>query len=50
MKYIKKIKLKNFKRFGAFSVPLYEDLNVIIGENEIVHPEMIQGEYALRSK
>ena len=34
MKYIKKIKLENFKRFRSFSVPLYRDLNVIVGENE----------------
>ncbi|MCK4864028.1 MAG: AAA family ATPase [Gammaproteobacteria bacterium] len=34
MKNITKIKLENFKRFRSFSVPLYEDLNVIVGENE----------------
>ena len=34
MKYIKKIKLENFKRFHSFSVPLYAHLNVIVGENE----------------
>lgn len=34
MKHITKIKLVNFKRFRSFSVPLYEDLNVIVGENE----------------
>lgn len=34
MKQITKIKLKNFKRFRSFSVPLYKDLNVIVGENE----------------
>ena len=34
MKHITKIKLKNFKRFRAFCVPLYGDLNVIVGENE----------------
>lgn len=34
MKYVTKIKLKNFKRFRSFCVPLYEDLNVIVGENE----------------
>ncbi len=34
MKYIKKIKLENFKRFRSFSVPLYKELNVIVGENE----------------
>ncbi len=34
MKYIKKIKPKKFKRFRSLSVPLYKDLNVIVGENE----------------
>lgn len=34
MKHIKKVTLKNFKRFRSLSVPLYEDLNVIVGENE----------------
>jgi len=34
MKHITKIKLENFKRFRVFSVPLYDDLNVIVGENE----------------
>lgn len=34
MKNITKIKLENFKRFRSFSIPLYDDLNVIVGENE----------------
>lgn len=34
MKHITKIKLENFKRFRSLSVPLYKDLNVIVGENE----------------
>ena len=34
MGFIKKIKLKNFKRFQALSLELHEDLNVFIGDNE----------------
>ena len=34
MKYIRKVKLENFMRFKSLVVPLYEDLNVIVGENE----------------
>ena len=34
MKLIEKIKLENFKRFRSITVPLYQDLNVIVGENE----------------
>ncbi len=34
MKYIKKVKLENFKRFRSLNLSLYEDLNVIVGENE----------------
>ena len=33
-KHITKIKLENFKKFRSFSIPLHEDLNVIVGENE----------------
>ncbi len=34
MKYIKKIKLKNFKRFQEFEIELDQSLNILIGENE----------------
>ena len=34
MKHITKVKLENFKRFRALTIPLYSDLNVIVGENE----------------
>ncbi|MDT8399512.1 MAG: AAA family ATPase [Pseudomonadales bacterium] len=34
MKYITRVKLKNFKRFTEIQVPLQEKLNIIIGENE----------------
>lgn len=34
MKYIKKIKLSNFKRFKAFKVEFDEELNLLIGDNE----------------
>jgi len=34
MKLIKKIKLKNFKRFPSFSVELDDKLNMFIGDNE----------------
>lgn len=34
MKYISKIKLKNFKRFETFTVEFDKDLNVLIGDNE----------------
>jgi putative ATP-dependent endonuclease of OLD family len=34
MRYIKKIKLLNFKRFQNFSVPFDQKLNVFIGDNE----------------
>ncbi len=33
-KHITKIKLENFKKFRSFSIPLHENLNVIVGENE----------------
>lgn len=34
MKYIKKLKLQNFKRFKSFEVSFDSKLNIIIGENE----------------
>ncbi len=34
MKYVTKVKLKNFKKFSEIQVPLQEKLNIIIGENE----------------
>lgn len=34
MKYIKKIKLLNFKRFKTFSVDFDEKLNLLVGDNE----------------
>lgn len=33
-KFIKKIKLHNFKKFTDLTIPLDEDLNIFIGENE----------------
>ena len=34
MKVINRVKLRNFKRFQKFEVPLDERLNILIGENE----------------
>ncbi|EIU6826879.1 AAA family ATPase [Vibrio parahaemolyticus] len=34
MAYIQKVKLKNFKKFSEYEVPLTEDRNVLIGDNE----------------
>jgi putative ATP-dependent endonuclease of the OLD family len=34
MKCIKKLKLKNFKRFQTFSVDFDDKLNILVGDNE----------------
>ena len=34
MKFIQKIKLHNFKRFGDIEIPCDERLNILIGDNE----------------
>jgi len=34
MKYITKIKLRNFKKFTSIEIPFKEDLNLFIGDNE----------------
>lgn len=34
MIYVKKLKLKNFKRFETFSVEMCESLNILVGDNE----------------
>ncbi|WP_371371072.1 ATP-dependent endonuclease [Sporomusa aerivorans] len=42
MKYIRKIKLFNFKRFKEFSVTLDPTMNIIIGDNEAGKSTIIQ--------
>jgi predicted ATP-dependent endonuclease of OLD family len=42
MKYINKLKLKNFKRFDTFSVDFEDNINILVGDNESGKSSLIE--------
>lgn len=42
MKYIKKLKIQNFKRFESFKVDFEENINILIGDNESGKSSLIE--------
>jgi predicted ATP-dependent endonuclease of OLD family len=42
MKFIKKLKLKNFKRFDTFSVEFDDNINILVGDNESGKSSLIE--------
>jgi putative ATP-dependent endonuclease of OLD family len=42
MKYIKGLKLKNFKRFDSFTVDFDENINILVGDNESGKSSLIE--------
>ena len=42
MRYITKLKLKNFKRFSTFSVEFGDNINILIGDNESGKSSLIE--------
>lgn len=42
MKYITKLKLKNFKRFDSFAVELDDNINILVGDNESGKSSLIE--------
>ena len=42
MKFITKLKLKNFKRFDSFAVDFDDNINILVGDNESGKSSLIE--------
>jgi len=42
MKYIQRLKLKNFKRFQTFAVGFDDNINILVGDNESGKSSLIE--------